>query len=138
VKGVERPRQQAEAPRPRRSGVERTKTPIMNPAARPGAARRDTPPLRHDTPIETQEMPAVEPPEPEVVPEEPPALDPYKILGIVPGVAFDEVKKAYRALILQYHPDKVAHLAPEFRALAETRTRDLNAAYEALEKALRT
>lgn len=30
----------------------------------------------------------------------------------------------------QYHPDKVATLGPEIRALAERKTRELNQAYE--------
>ena len=41
------------------------------------------------------------------------------------------VKSAYRRLIAQYHPDKVATLAPEFRALAEEKSKELNAAYDA-------
>lgn len=65
-----------------------------------------------------------------------PDLDPWIVLGIHKGAQFDEVKKAYRALITQYHPDKVAHLAPEFRKLAEERTREINIAYNMLEKEL--
>ncbi|MGC4117774.1 MAG: J domain-containing protein [Myxococcales bacterium] len=77
------------------------------------------------------------PPEPEPLPEAPPCeVDPWLVLGIHKGAQFDEVKKAYRALITQYHPDKVAHLAPEFRKLAEDRTRDINIAYNYLEKQL--
>ena len=65
-----------------------------------------------------------------------PAIDPWMVLGIHKGAELDEVKKAYRALITQYHPDKVSHLAPEFKKLAEERSREINIAYTMLEKQL--
>ena len=57
---------------------------------------------------------------------------PYEILGVTPKSTRDEIKKKYRALVHQYHPDKVAHLAVEFREVAEKRIRDINAAYKEL------
>ncbi len=42
----------------------------------------------------------------------------------------EDVKRAYRDKVRQYHPDKVAGLAPEFTQLAEQRTRELNAALQ--------
>jgi len=33
----------------------------------------------------------------------------------------------------QYHPDKVATLAPEFRELAERRMKEINTAYDELQ-----
>ncbi|MGE6757009.1 DnaJ domain-containing protein [Corallococcus interemptor] len=65
---------------------------------------------------------------------EPEAKDPWAVLGIERGTPRDEARKAFRALIAQYHPDKVAHLAPEFHALAERRTREILDAWEALER----
>jgi hypothetical protein len=62
--------------------------------------------------------------------------DPHAVLGVAPGATFEQVRQAWRARITQYHPDKVAHLAPEFRALAEQKTRELNEALAALAKAL--
>ncbi len=61
---------------------------------------------------------------------------PWKVLGIAPGTSKDEAQRAFRALVTQYHPDKVAHLAPEFQELAERKTRELLEAWEQLEKAL--
>ncbi|GMU00712.1 hypothetical protein KH5H1_48320 [Corallococcus caeni] len=65
---------------------------------------------------------------------EPETKDPWTVLGIERGTPRDEARKAFRALIAQYHPDKVAHLAPEFHALAERRTREILDAWEALER----
>lgn len=66
----------------------------------------------------------------------PSALDPYAVIGIARGTPKDEAKKAFRALIAQYHPDKVSHLAPEFKELADRRTREILIAWEQLEKEL--
>jgi hypothetical protein len=62
--------------------------------------------------------------------------DPYAVLGILSNASLAEAKKAWRALIIQYHPDKVAHLAPEFRSLAETRTREIMDAWTQLQEEL--
>ena len=58
--------------------------------------------------------------------------DPYHILGVSPDASWDEVTKAYRRLAQMYHPDKVAGLAPEFQALANTKMTQINHAYEQL------
>lgn len=67
-------------------------------------------------------------------PPPPPAQSPWEILGIPPDSPREEAKKAFRAQIALYHPDKVAHLAPEFQRLAEERTRALLAAWEAIDR----
>jgi hypothetical protein len=59
--------------------------------------------------------------------------DPWQMLGVEPGTPLAEARRAFRALVAQYHPDKVAHLAPEFRELAEERTRQLLAAWEQID-----
>ncbi|AKQ69449.1 DnaJ domain protein [Myxococcus hansupus] len=69
-------------------------------------------------------------------PPEPPKKDPWTVLGIAPGTPVDEARRTFRTLISQYHPDKVAHLAPEFHALAELRTREILDAWEAVEREL--
>jgi DnaJ like chaperone protein len=42
------------------------------------------------------------------------------------------VAHAYREMARAYHPDRVAHLAPEFRAVAERKMREINEAYDLL------
>ena len=52
------------------------------------------------------------------------------------AAAAPDFQRYSEALIIQYHPDKVAHLAPEFRALAEARTREIMEAWEQLQEQL--
>lgn len=54
----------------------------------------------------------------------------FRLLGLEPGASFEDVSAAYRSLAAQNHPDKVAHMAAEFRELAERKMRELNAAYD--------
>ena len=56
--------------------------------------------------------------------------DPYTILGIGRDASPDEIKKAYRRLAKQYHPDRVLHLGEEFRVLAENRFKEIQWAYQ--------
>lgn len=62
------------------------------------------------------------------------AADPYAVLGIDETASSDEVDTAYRRKMSDYHPDKVANAADEIKALAEVRAREINAAYEAIQK----
>ncbi|KAF1686672.1 hypothetical protein B1992_07130 [Pseudoxanthomonas broegbernensis] len=55
--------------------------------------------------------------------------DPWAELGVDADASDEEIEQAYRRLISQYHPDKVAGAAPELRAQAEQRSRAINAAY---------
>jgi len=52
------------------------------------------------------------------------------VLGLPPSAGIDEIKTAYKQLIKQNHPDRVADMAPPFRQLAEAETKRINAAYE--------
>jgi hypothetical protein len=56
----------------------------------------------------------------------------YAILNVPSDASKDEITAAYKKLAQQYHPDKVAGLAPEFKELAEKRMKDINAAYREL------
>jgi len=58
----------------------------------------------------------------------------YAILGLTKGADMEEVKKAYRKLSMQYHPDKVGHLGDEFQAVAEEKMKEINQAYDYFKK----
>ena len=58
---------------------------------------------------------------------------PFEILGVTVGSSNEEIKAAYHRVAQQYHPDKVANLAPEFQELAERRMKEINAAYHELQ-----
>jgi hypothetical protein len=52
------------------------------------------------------------------------------VLGVDKFATRAQVVAAYRSAIGQYHPDKVATLGPEIRALAEEKSKEINLAYE--------
>ncbi|UNK41936.1 DnaJ domain-containing protein [Luteimonas sp. S4-F44] len=58
----------------------------------------------------------------------------YGVFGLSPDATQTEIDQAYRRLISQYHPDRVAGAAPELRAQAESRAAELNAAYDRLRR----
>lgn len=58
----------------------------------------------------------------------------YATLGLEKGADFATIKKAYRKLSMQYHPDKVGHLGDEFKKVAEEKMKEINAAYEYFKK----
>lgn len=53
----------------------------------------------------------------------------HEVLGVSKGASLEEVQTAYRSLIRQYHPDKVATLGEELRELAERKSKAINKAY---------
>ncbi|MEN3323907.1 TerB family tellurite resistance protein [Mariniflexile soesokkakense] len=58
----------------------------------------------------------------------------YKILEIDKAATNDEIKKAYRAMAKKYHPDKVIHLGEEHQKGAEEKFKQVQDAYEQLQK----
>lgn len=60
----------------------------------------------------------------------------YEELELDPGAGLDAVKKAYRKLVRDYHPDRVQGLAKGFRDFAHEKTSRLNEAYSTLRGAL--
>ena len=44
------------------------------------------------------------------------------------------IKKSYRRLAMQYHPDKVGHLGEEFKKVAEEKMKEINVAYGYFDK----
>ncbi|HOX70693.1 MAG: co-chaperone DjlA [Dokdonella sp.] len=59
-----------------------------------------------------------------------PAADPYVVLGIPRESDPRDIKRAYRKLMSQHHPDKLGNVPAELKHGAEARAREINAAYE--------
>lgn len=60
----------------------------------------------------------------------------YAMLGLENGASLAEVKKAYRKLAAEYHPDKVVSkgLPEDFTRFAEQKFKEINEAYAAITK----
>jgi len=58
----------------------------------------------------------------------------YKVLDITKSASVTEIKKAYRSMAKKYHPDKVIHLGKEHQQGAEEKFRQVQAAYEKIQK----
>lgn len=56
--------------------------------------------------------------------------DPYEVLGVSKGATQEEIKKAYRKLAKQYHPDNYAN--NPLADLAAEKFKEINEAYEQL------
>ncbi|GET44127.1 pentapeptide repeats protein [Microseira wollei NIES-4236] len=59
----------------------------------------------------------------------------YEILGIQPTATSEEIKRAFRQLANDYHPDKLAGVHEAIRKLAEDKFKEINEAYEVLKDA---
>jgi DnaJ like chaperone protein len=61
----------------------------------------------------------------------------YAQLGLTRKASDAEIKKAYRKLVGQYHPDKLVSrgLPEEMMEMAKTRVRDINTAYDRIKQA---
>jgi DnaJ like chaperone protein len=64
------------------------------------------------------------------------AVSPYTVLELPPNAPFEQVRKRYRSLVAENHPDRlIARGMPaEFIAIATSRLAAINSAYEAIEK----
>lgn len=62
--------------------------------------------------------------------------DAYRVLGLTPDATADEVRRAYRRLVVENHPDKVAHLGEEVKAAATKKLQQITEAKERIDKAM--
>ncbi|MEI9937387.1 MAG: co-chaperone DjlA [Pseudomonadota bacterium] len=62
--------------------------------------------------------------------------DAYAVLGVTSDASESDIKHAYRQLIRENHPDKIASrgLPESMRSVAEARSREINAAYDLIKK----
>lgn len=61
--------------------------------------------------------------------------DAYAVLGLTKDATDDEVRKAFRKMALQYHPDRVATLGEDVKAAANRKFQEINEAKERIYKA---
>jgi DnaJ like chaperone protein len=61
--------------------------------------------------------------------------DPYAVLGIARDADDRAVKRAYRKLISEHHPDRLGDLPEDMRKQAESRASEINAAYDRIKEA---
>ena len=55
-------------------------------------------------------------------------MDPYKVLGVSPDADEETVKKAYRALVKKYHPDR--YMNTPMQDMATEKLKEINEAYD--------
>jgi len=67
-------------------------------------------------------------------PRRPSEVDPYAVLGITREAGESEIKRAYRKLMSQHHPDKLGDVPDEVKRRSEERSREINAAYERIKQ----
>lgn len=59
----------------------------------------------------------------------------YKVLEVSPNASDDEIRTAYKKMVLKHHPDRVATLGEDIRKAAEEKLQDINNAKERIYKA---
>lgn len=69
------------------------------------------------------------------VPDAPP--DPWSVLGVSPDMSHDEIRRVWRQLVRDSHPDRMQArgVPPEAVRLAEKRLKDINRAWEEISEA---
>jgi len=76
------------------------------------------------------------PPEAEAPPEdeavEADDSSPWTVLGLAEGSPWEAVERARRSLLQQYHPDRLGHVSPLVRQLAEEAFKRVSEAYDTL------
>ena len=60
-------------------------------------------------------------------------FDPYKVLGVSRGATQDEIKKRYRKLCLQHHPDKNVHKSKSEQERSEAKFKRVQEAFDMIQ-----
>jgi DnaJ domain len=77
------------------------------------------------------QAPVAPPSAPSAPPVQPPSGPHWtQVLELPPDASLEQIRDAYRRLIGQYHPDKVASLGRELQELAEAKSKDIALAYQ--------
>lgn len=58
------------------------------------------------------------------------ALAWHEVLLVPAHASMDDIRRSYKKLMSQYHPDKVASMAPELKHICEVKTKEINVAYD--------
>lgn len=53
----------------------------------------------------------------------------HEVLNVSAEATIEQIRHAYRALMSQYHPDKVESLGADLKALAERKSKQITSAY---------
>ncbi len=56
--------------------------------------------------------------------------DAYKVLEVASDVSNEDLRRAYKKLVLKHHPDRVASLGEDVRKAAEEKLKKINEAYD--------
>jgi hypothetical protein len=67
-------------------------------------------------------------------PTAPAGADPYATLGVSESDSDEHIEAAYRRLMSEVHPDRVASAGADIREQAERRSRDANAAWDQIKR----
>jgi len=54
----------------------------------------------------------------------------HEVLQVPQHSSAEDIRRAYKTLMSQYHPDKVASLGPELKVICEQKTKEINVAYD--------
>jgi DnaJ like chaperone protein len=64
--------------------------------------------------------------------------DPFALLGVNEADSDAVIAKRYKQLVMEYHPDRVAHLGQELKDLAAKKTTEINAAFASIRRTRKT
>lgn len=82
-----------------------------------------------------REAPSDSKPDPEPARQaEDPVREACRILDLNRPFTAEQLRAAYRQRISQYHPDKVSGLGPELREIAERKAKEINVAFDLLQR----